>query len=123
MYDGRLMRKVLLALVTLVTFAPAQAQPARPRLLVVLVADQMRADYLTRYRAEFQHCLATLMTRGAWYQDAAYPYYETVTCAGHTTIGTGDLPFHHGMIGNAWFNRETGKTQTCNKDASVTEIS
>lgn len=117
------MRKVFLTLLLLLTLAPAQAQPPKPALVVVLVVDQMRADYLTRYGTEFQHGLKTLMTRGAWYQNAAYPYFNTVTCAGHSTIGTGDLPFHHGMIANGWFNRETGKALTCNEDESVTEIS
>ena len=116
------MRKVLVSLLLLFTFAPTQAQRPKPTLVVVLVADQMRADYLTTYGTEFQHGLSTLMTRGAWYQNAAYPYYNTVTCAGHTTIGTGDLPFHHGMIANAWFNRETGKSQTCDQDDKVNEI-
>jgi predicted AlkP superfamily pyrophosphatase or phosphodiesterase len=117
------MRKICVALLFLLTFAPAQAQRPKPTLVVVLVADQMRADYLTRYGAEFEHGFKTLMTGGAWYQDAAYPYYNTVTCVGHTTIATGDLPFRHGMIGNAWFNRETGKAQTCNEDASASEVS
>src|SRR5215831_4143657 len=104
------MRKAVLTLLLLLALAPAQAQRARPKLVVILVADQMRADYLTRYGAEFEHGFKTLMTRGAWYQNAAYPYFATVTCAGHTTIGTGDLPFHHGMIGNSWYHRDTGKT-------------
>ena len=42
---------------------------------------------------------------------------------GEHRIGTGDLPFHHGMIGNTWFNRETGKAQTCSEDAGITEVS
>jgi predicted AlkP superfamily pyrophosphatase or phosphodiesterase len=117
------MRRVLLVLVLLLALAPAQAQQSKPTLVVVLVADQMRADYLTRYSSEFERGLKTLMTRGTWYQNAAYPYFNTVTCPGHTTIGTGTLPFHHGMIGNGWFNRETGKAQTCNEDDGVTEVS
>jgi predicted AlkP superfamily pyrophosphatase or phosphodiesterase len=116
------MRRVILTVVLLLTLAPAEAQRAKPKLVVVLVADQMRADYLTRYAAEFQHGFKTLMTRGAWYQNAAYSYFNTVTCAGHTTIGTGDLPFHHGMIANAWFNRETGQAPTCNQDDQASEI-
>src|SRR6516225_1696777 len=117
------MRKICVALLFLLSFASAEAQRPKPTLVVVLVADQMRADYLTRYGTEFEHGLKTLMTGGAWYQDAVYPYYNTVTCVGHTTIGTGDMPFRHGMIGNAWFNRETGRAQTCNEDATVSEVS
>jgi predicted AlkP superfamily pyrophosphatase or phosphodiesterase len=118
------MRKitVVLLLLLLSTLAPVQAQKAKPQLVVVLVVDQMRADYLTRYGGLFQHGLKTLTSEGAWFTNASYPYFNTVTCAGHSTIGTGDLPFHHGMIANAWYNRETGKTITCNEDDHATEI-
>jgi predicted AlkP superfamily pyrophosphatase or phosphodiesterase len=116
------MRKVFLALFLLSMFAPAQAQREKPRLVVVLVSDQMRGDYLERYGGLLEHGLKTLTTRGAWYRNAAYPYFMTVTCAGHATIGTGELPFHHGMIANAWYDRETGKALTCNEDSGVTEI-
>lgn len=112
---------VLLAALT--ALGPARAQPAKPRLAVVLVVDQMRADYLTRYGNLLEHGLKTLTTRGAWYRNAAYPYFTTVTCVGHTTIGTGVLPFRSGMIGNSWYHRETGKNMTCNEDPSVTEVS
>src|SRR5262249_49114642 len=122
MADSRqAMRRAALVFL-LLAVAPARAQHPKPALVVVLVSDQMRADYLTRYGAEFQHGLKTLMASGAWYQDAAYPYFNTVTCAGHSTIGTGDLPFHHGMIGNSWFNRETGKTQTCSEAHRTGEV-
>ncbi len=117
------MRKALLTLLLLATLVPAQAQPARPTLIVVLVVDQMRADYLTRYGGLLTHGLKTLTTEGAWYRNAAYPYFATVTCVGHTTIGTGELPFHHGMIGNAWYHRDNGKTMTCNEDPAVSEVS
>ena len=102
---------------------PARAQPSSPKLVVVLVVDQMRADYLTRYDSMLEHGLKKLTTGGAWYRNAAYPYFTTVTCAGHTTIGTGAFPFHHGMIANAWYHRETGKTMTCNEDPNETEVS
>ena len=100
----------------------AQAPPPRPKLVVFLVVDQMRADYLTRYGDLFTRGLKRLTTQGAWYQKAAYPYLMTVTCVGHTTLGTGAFPYHHGMIQNQWYNRATAKTATCNADPEVTEI-
>lgn len=117
------MRKVLPFLLLVSMLAPAQAQPAKPKLVVMLVVDQMRADYLTRYGGLYEHGFKTLTSRGAWYRNAAYPYFMTVTCVGHTTIGTGELPFHHGMIGNAWYHRDTGKSMTCNEDPDTAEVS
>ena len=112
------------------TFAhPARGavQPAAPagasKLVVILVADQMRADYLERYAGRFTGWLRRLMQNGAWFQHAAYPYLNTITCAGHSTIGTGVFPYQHGMILNAWFDRETGKSTECTVDSSAHEVS
>jgi predicted AlkP superfamily pyrophosphatase or phosphodiesterase len=101
----------------------AAAQAAHPKLVVVVVVDQMRADYLTRYASLYDQGLKRLTTEGAWFQNAAYPYLETITCVGHTTVGTGTYPYHHGIIQNAWFDRESGKSITCTADPDTTEIS
>src|SRR3954471_11083800 len=104
--------------------AARAAQPAgQPKLIVVFVADQMRADYLERYASKFTAGLHRLMENGAWFQHAAYPYLNTITCAGHSTIGTGTFPYQHGMVLNNWLNRETGKSPYCTDDSTATEIS
>ena len=104
--------------------APVLAQhPAPPKLVVILVVDQMRADYLTRYAANYSKGLARLTRDGAWFTDAAYPYLNTITCAGHSTIGTGTFPYRHGMILNNWFDPKTGKSPYCTDDPTQTEIS
>jgi hypothetical protein len=67
--------------------APQRPTPAgRPKLIVILVADQLRFDYLRRYSGRFTGGLKRLMEDGAWFERAAYPYLNTVTCPG---------PFHH----------------------------
>ena len=83
--------------------AAPQAGPAAPSLVVVLVIDQMRADYLERYAGRFTGGLRRLMTEGAYFDNGAYPYLNTITCAGHSTIGTGTFPYHHGMVLNEWY--------------------
>src|SRR4051812_1056914 len=99
------------------------AQPAgEPKLIVVLVADQMRADYLERYASKLNGGLHRLMENGAWFQRAAYPYLNTITCAGHSTIGTGTFPYQHGMFLNTWFDRKTGKATECTDDRKEKEI-
>jgi hypothetical protein len=103
---------------------PASPQPgAAPRLIVILVVDQLRTDYLERYGGNLTAGLRRLMRDGAWFTEAAYPYLNTVTCSGHATIGTGTFPYRHGMVLNAWLDREIGKLPFCTDDESVREIS
>jgi len=96
---------------------------AKPKLVVLLVVDQMRADYVDRFGPSWHGGLRRLRDQGARFTNAAYPYSNTVTCAGHSTIGTGDFPSKHGMIGNEWFDRTAGADVTCASDPKVTLIS
>src|SRR5712692_2051610 len=103
--------------------APAgKPSPARPKLVVLLVVDQMRADYVDKFRGQWTSGLKRLVEEGAWFRDAAYPYAETETCAGHATISTGALPATHGMISNEWFDRELQETVTCTDDSKVKNL-
>jgi hypothetical protein len=110
-----------LALLTAPTAARSQSKP--PKLVVIIVIDQMRTDYLQWYAANFTSGLARLIREGAWFTEAAYPYLNTITCAGHSTIGTGSFPYRHGMILNNWFDLKTRKSPYCTDDPTVTEIS
>lgn len=101
---------------------PVRAQGERPKLVVLLVVDQMRADYLERYSGLLEKGLKRLTTQGAWFKNAAYPYLTTLTCVGHATLGTGTLPWRHGMINNAWYDRETGKSVSCNADPNTQRV-
>jgi predicted AlkP superfamily pyrophosphatase or phosphodiesterase len=96
--------------------ANLQTAPLRPKLVVVLVVDQMRADYLDKFQAQWRGGLKRLVEEGAWFRDAAYPYAATETCVGHATISTGALPATHGMVANAWWERDTQKMVTCTAD-------
>jgi hypothetical protein len=101
----------------------AQTPPAAaPKLVVVLVADQMRWDYLARHRAEFTGGFKRFIDEGAWFTEAAYPYLGTVTCPGHATISTGAFPYRHGLILNEWVDRQTGMVKGCTRDESVEVI-
>jgi len=98
-----------------------QALP-RPKLVVMLVVDQMRADYVDKFRGQWTGGLKRLVEEGAWFRDAAYPYAATETCVGHATISTGAFPATHGMIANAWWDRDTQKTVTCTSDPKAKNI-
>lgn len=116
---------------TIVWFAHAQqAKPAasatkstpKPKLVVLLVVDQMRADYIEKFRHQWTGGLKRLVEQGAWFRDAAYPYAATETCVGHATISTGAFPATHGMIANAWWDRETQKMVTCTSDPKAKNL-
>jgi predicted AlkP superfamily pyrophosphatase or phosphodiesterase len=94
----------------------------RPKLVVLLVVDQMRADYVDKFRFQWSGGLKRLVEEGAWFRDAAYPYAATETCVGHSTISTGAFPATHGMIANAWWDRATQKLVTCTSDPNVKDV-
>jgi len=117
---------VVLACAALTCASPAvpRAQaPALPRLVVVLVVDQMRADYLTTFERRWKAGFRTLLTRGAHFVNAEYPYWSTITCAGHSSIGTGTLPRTHGMVLNRWWDRAEHRVTACTDDDASPPVS
>jgi predicted AlkP superfamily pyrophosphatase or phosphodiesterase len=96
--------------------AAAPKTPAKPKLVVLLVVDQMRADYIDKFLPQWNGGLKRLVDEGAWFRDAAYPYAATETCVGHSTISTGSFPATHGMVANAWWDRKEQKMVTCTSD-------
>jgi predicted AlkP superfamily pyrophosphatase or phosphodiesterase len=90
--------------------------PARPKLVVLLVVDQMRGDYVDKFLGQWTGGLKRLVEEGAWFRDAAYPYAATETCVGHATVSTGAFPATHGMVANAWWDRKDQKMVTCTAD-------
>jgi predicted AlkP superfamily pyrophosphatase or phosphodiesterase len=97
-------------------------ESSKPKLVVILVVDQMRGDYIDKFQQQWTGGLKRLVDEGAWFHEAAYPYGATETCVGHSTISTGAFPASHGMIGNEWWDREQQKEITCTADPSVKNI-
>src|SRR2546427_5001397 len=104
---------------------PAQAEKehSRPKLVVVLVVDQLRADYLEKYSEHWTGGVRRLLEEGAWVPQAAYPYASTRTCGGHATNSTGSFPAAPGIISNLWWDRESGEMVTCTADAPAQAVS
>lgn len=100
----------------------AAADTPPPRLAVIIVVDQMRADYIDRFLVDWRDGLKRLVTRGARFTNAAFPYLTTVTCAGHATIGSGALPMTHGVMQNTWFDRGRNTVVACTDDATVKAV-
>jgi predicted AlkP superfamily pyrophosphatase or phosphodiesterase len=99
------------------------AQSRAPKLIVLLVVDQMRGDYVERFQHEWTGGFHRLLTEGARFTRADYPYFNTVTCAGHATISTGTYPSVHGMIEDGWFDRAKGTNIECTDDDATTVVS
>ncbi len=115
-----------LALVSPRTAAQAPGRrnpaPAPPRLVVILVADQFRADYVTQYSDMWSGGLKEILTKGAAFTEAAYPYANTRTCPGHATIGSGTLPAVHGMVDNTWYSVTTHEFIACTEDREARSL-
>jgi predicted AlkP superfamily pyrophosphatase or phosphodiesterase len=122
------MKKLLAVILALSSLAAApQAPRPRPgppeiRLVLLIAVDQFRYDYLTRFRSDFTSGLARLLTQGAVFTDANLEHYPTVTAIGHATMLTGATPSVSGIIGNDWFDRETGTQVQSITDTTVKPI-
>lgn len=96
---------------------------SRPKLVVGLVIDQMRWDYLYRYYKRYSNDgFKRLLSQGFSCENAFIPYIPTVTACGHTCIYTGSVPAIHGITGNNWLNRLTNKIVYCTDDEMVTPL-
>lgn len=93
-----------------------QARPRGPKLIVLISVDQMRGDYVDRFQHQWSKGLRRLLSEGAWFRQADYPYYNTVTCAGHASISTGTVPAVHGMVLNQWWERNNSRLVSCTDD-------
>ncbi|HLL17121.1 MAG TPA: alkaline phosphatase family protein [Pyrinomonadaceae bacterium] len=89
----------------------SQTAGARPRLVLVIVVDQFRADYFERFGDLFapNGGLRRLMRDGAQWTNANYDHMPTYTAPGHATIMTGAWPAETGIIANDWYEREAGR--------------
>ncbi len=99
-----------LAVLSLIAFlfpqlSSAQAFVGKPKLIVIVVIDQFRGDYLARDRAKFAgRGFNLFMKEGAWFTDCYYDYANTKTAPGHATIGTGAYTDGHGIESNEWWD-------------------
>jgi arylsulfatase A-like enzyme len=103
----------------------AGRQPASantPKLLVVVVADQMRADHVVTFQQRWKRGFRVLLNEGAYFPRAEFPYLNNVTCAGHATIGTGAYPRSHGIVLNGWWHPEARQYLDCMSDPAARHV-
>lgn len=103
----RLLTGLIALLLTVMPALPSAASvyDAHPKLVVILVIDQFREDYLQRYRADFKgDGFDLFLDRGAYFPDCYYDYANLVTAAGHAALGTGAYSDGNGIAANQWWD-------------------
>jgi predicted AlkP superfamily pyrophosphatase or phosphodiesterase len=119
---------LFLGLITTPTFAqktnPVKATDAKPKLVVGIMVDQMRWDYVNKFKPFFktQNGFLKLMNQGASCNNNLIPYIPTVTACGHTAVYTGSTPAIHGITGNSWYDNIQQKMIYCVEDNSVQAV-
>ncbi len=104
-----------------VSHAPTWTNP--PKLVVGIVVDQMRVDYIYRFWDNFTEGGFKRMVReGAFMRNTHYDYVPTHTAPGHASVYTGTTPMHHGIVANDMFVRSTGGGLYCVQDDAVTGV-
>src|SRR6201986_4716409 len=105
------------------TTATATNQLPRPKLVVGIVVDQMRWDYLFRFYDRYQdNGLKRLLNEGFSCDNTQVDYIPTFTAPGHSCIYTGSVPAIHGIAGNDFIIQATGKSMYCAEDTSVQTV-
>jgi len=122
---------IILNIVLLITCAALQAQVKtslsnrldRPKLVVGIVVDQMRWDFLYRYYNKYENGgFKRLLSQGFSCENTMINYIPSVTAIGHSTIFTGSVPAIHGIAGNDWYDSGTGKPTYCTDDSTVISV-
>lgn len=106
------------SLLTLILLAAPAA--AAPKLTVLIAVDQLRADYLDRFRPLFgAGGFERLRKEGREFREARYEHQTTYTGPGHSLLGSGQYGRVTGIVGNGWFDRKTGQEVYCVEDAGA----
>jgi predicted AlkP superfamily pyrophosphatase or phosphodiesterase len=116
-----IMKKIFLFCAFMI-LSSLQAQQ-RPKLVVGIVVDQMKAEYLYRFSDDFSaNGFKRLMDNGYSFHNMHFNYMPTYTAPGHASIYTGATPATHGIVSNEWFSRRLGTEIYCTDDASVSTL-
>ena len=95
----------------------------RPKLVVGIVIDQMRYDYLIKFYSKYgENGFKKLMNDGYNLQNVHYNYIPTYTAVGHASIYTGTTPSNHGIVANDWFDRQQMRSINCVEDSTYSTV-
>ena len=119
------MKRYFLAFLFLATLKPVAAQivEEKPKLVVGIVVDQMRYDYLTRFWDQFgENGFKRIVNNGFTFKNNHFNYVPTYTGPGHASVFTGTTPAHHGIISNTWFDKFGNQFVYCASDDEVNSV-
>ena len=102
---------------------PKKNTTKKPKLVVGIVVDQMRYDYVTRFYSRYSSDgFKRLLNNGFSLENAHYNYIPTYTAVGHSSIYTGTTPANHGIIGNNWYDKSLKKSIYCVYDSNYVSV-
>ncbi len=115
---------VIITIVCLFSFVPIKKEePKKPKLVIGIVIDQMRYDYLTRFASKYgKGGFNRLLNGGFSLENAHYNYIPTYTAVGHASIYTGTTPVNHAIISNNWYDKYLKETIYCVDDNNYKTI-
>jgi predicted AlkP superfamily pyrophosphatase or phosphodiesterase len=117
------MKRISFIICTLSFFYTVAQTIQRPKLIVGIVVDQMRWDYIYRYHNRFGNDgFKRLLREGFSCENTFIPYVPTVTAAGHACIYTGSVPALNGILGNNWYDRSVARNIYCVEDNEVQTV-
>jgi predicted AlkP superfamily pyrophosphatase or phosphodiesterase len=112
--------KKFLILTAFIAATLTSAKAESPKLVVSIIVDQLRYDYLERFQSHFtDKGFGLFYKKGAVVSFGRYNYFPTSTAPGHATVLSGAPPSQHGIIGNDWFDKRTRQSVYCAEDKSV----
>ncbi len=115
--------KLRLAVICFLSLVNCFAQSEKPKLVIGIVVDQMRYDYLTKFESRYgEGGFKKLMNEGYNCKNHHFNYMPTYTGPGHASIYTGTAPENHGIIANNWYDKFIGEKVYCVQDSSVTAL-
>jgi predicted AlkP superfamily pyrophosphatase or phosphodiesterase len=118
-----MLKRSIAFICVLATFHSFSQTTERPKLVVGIVIDQMRYDYIYRYWDKYSATgFKRLVNEGFFCRNTNYNYVPTYTAPGHAAIYTGTTPAVNGIIANDWFDANTGKSIYCVTDNNVTGV-
>ncbi len=117
------MSKTLYLILIACVSCSVKAQDKKPKLVIGIVVDQMRNDYLQRFDYNYgENGFKRLIREGFYAKNNHYNYIPTYTGPGHASIYTGTTPKYHGIIGNSWYSRSLGRNINCVGDSSTVNV-
>lgn len=115
-------KRMTFVCVLFISFASALASPIKPKLVILISVDQMRADYLERFKGDFTGGLKRLIEQGTLFRNATLNYSPSETGPGHASISTGCYPGKTGILANDWIDPATRKEIYCVEDTSAEKV-